>query len=415
MASDHEITHVTTRPEAPASLIDDVRLDEQVGGGLSSSVYRGTNLIAGRPCAVKLLRPELGLGPVRRGRYIHEAEGVATLGHSGVADVFRFGVAADGRSYALCEWVDGSSLRSLIRHNAPLSRRAFLPLIRQLAAILGGIHAAGFAHRRLHGGNIMVSGQGNDVRIKLLDFGIWRAHPPIEGDVEATRSAEHAIAIAPEIGKGEDGDARSDVYALGVLLYEMLTGKVPFLGQTFAETVAQHVNEDPMPPSQVVAMPQELEAAIMRALEKDPKKRTPSVEALLSSLGALSAGTSAQHAVVPRPPQARSGRVRDLTSGEVPTSGDAVSGGFVGPRGDSTASSFDDAQPRLGEPLVTPPGSLPSARSPLVEPAPAIEPALLRPPKRKLWLFVALGVAILAFGGALAYILIDSDPAPKRR
>jgi len=379
MAVDNEITQVKAMAPPPA-ILGDVRLGELVDGGLSSEVFAGENLLASKRCAVKIVRRELDVGSVARGRYMHEAKRIASMGLDVIADVYSFGVTPDGRTYAVQQWLEGHSLRSMVRGQVPWPRRTYLPVMRAICAALAQAHAHGFPHRRIHGGNIMVTAwaEGSAPQVKLLDFGIWRLHPAMDDGSVIERSAEQAICIAPEIAKGQDGDARSDVYSLAVLLYEMVTGSVPFLGKDFASTLEQQLSATPRLPREMVALPPELEQTILGGLEKDPRKRIPSVEALLSALDPL--WSTGKHQVLPK------GRLRQLTTDE---------------------HRLDGLAP-------------PAAQKRVSSEISAVKPALdgpLQPPKKKPWLLVILVLTVLVCGGALAFFLVfdNDEPAPIKK
>jgi hypothetical protein len=235
------------------------------------------------------------------------------------------------------------------------------------------VHAAGGAHRRIHGGNVIVEWlEGQAPRARLLDFGVWHLHPQPAEPAEVPRTTEHALCIAPEQAKGEPGDGRSDVYALAVLLYQLLTGRPPFLGDTFAATLELHFTGGATPPSQLVNVPAAIDEALLRALERDPRRRTPSAEALLGALDPL--GTTGQQQVTSK------GRIRALTTGEL--------------RLDELEQQSQDA------------GRVEGALAPAL-----LEAQSAARPKRRRWLYLALAVAALVFGGATLVLLLDDEPA----
>jgi serine/threonine protein kinase len=379
-AIDREITEVREGPRQ-GTVIGQFRLGRLLGSGLSSEVYEAENLLAGKRCALKLFRRTLRLGPPHWGRFVHEAKLAAALSaKGGLVDVYSF-VNLDGVHAAVLELVEGTTLRALVRKNAPLSRRSYVPLMRALCQALAIAHAHGLAHLHLHGGQALVSWRGSEPEVRLCDFGVRHLLPDPKEDEEVwAKSPESALTLSPEQARGASGDPRSDVYALSVLLYEMVTGKVPFLAETFAATLEQHVSEAPVPPSQLVSVSAELEATILRGLEKDPRKRIPSVEALLAALDP--AAVTGQHALA-------SGRHAAI----------------------SPAASREIELSSPGEPAAG--HALPSTTA---RPAPLLQP---EKPRMRAWLLILLGVAVLAFAGVTAWVLLaketPSRPAPPRR
>jgi len=155
---DEEITQIhRTSPENPsaAQMLGHLRLGQMLGRGLLGQVFEAHNVVAHKKCAVKLFRRDLLGGAVCRGRYVHEAETVGHIGHPGIAQIFGSGVV-DGQLYTSIELVPGTPLSTLTRQQAPLSRRAYVPLLREICAALGAAHAYGIAHRHLHPGQILV-------------------------------------------------------------------------------------------------------------------------------------------------------------------------------------------------------------------------------------------------------------------
>ncbi len=379
-AMDQEITEVREGPVSAGTQLGHFRLGRLLGSGLSSQVYEAENLLAGKRCALKLFRRSLRLGPPHWGRFVHEAKLAAALSaKGGLADVYAF-LNLDGAHAAVLELVEGTTLRALVRKNAPLSRRSYVPLMRALCQGLANAHAHGIAHLRLHGGQALVSWRGSEPEVRLCDFGVRHLLPDPKDDEEVwAKSPESAVTISPEQARGGAGDTRSDVYALSVMLYEMVPGKVPFLASSFAATLEQHVSETPVPPSQLVSLSPELESTILRGLEKDPRKRIPSVEALLAALDP--AAVTGQHGLL-----GGSGRHAALSP--------------------SASREIELSSP--GVEVSPPPPPLRSAGL-----APALSVAAR--PKTRAWLFVLLGVALLGFGGIAAWVLLSDEKPPARR
>lgn len=372
----------------PGRRIGDVVLGRLLGAGVSSEVYQAESLVAGKACAVKVFRRELRINPVSRGRYRRVAHEIDHLGHSGIADVFAFGETPGGRAYAICELAPGRPLTDVLRQPHPLPRRVVVSILRNICNVLALTHARGIPHLRLHPGNVMVEIGVNDVsRLVLLDFGVHQLHAALDDPQPGLPlRAEDAVWVAPEQARGEPGDSRTDVYALSVLLYELLTGRVPFLGSSYKETLEQHVSTPPPPPGQIVALPADLEQTILRGLEKDPRRRVPSVEALLSAVDPLSA-TTGQHEAHAKAQAKTQGRQRTLGTGEFRVSEVEL---HLQQR---PASPLAAPEPRIGW------DSAPRAPGPPIAGPTSWPPA--RWPRQRLLLFGGLALAALLFGAVL--------------
>jgi len=271
-------------PLGPGSVLGKYRLECLVGAGLTSMVYEGVNLVSRKPCTVKVFRRELLLNKVSFGRYVHTTHFVAQLSHPDVADVYYSG-SAKGHYFSVVDVVQGIHFRALAGRRPVLRPRTLLRILRRIADALSAVHAAGEHHGRLHWGQVMIHLDGPSVEVKVLDFGVRHLQPGLGETLEGwERGPFDAITISPEQAKGGPGDARSDVYALAVMLYEMVTRRLPFLGDSFSSTLEMHIKDDPIPPGKLLQLPQSLDRAILRGLEKDPARRTLSVEALLAGL-----------------------------------------------------------------------------------------------------------------------------------
>ena len=257
-------------PLHPGDQLDHYRIDSLVARSGMASIFRGVDLRNGRQVAIKIPHPEVESDPALFDRFVREEEIGKLLDHPGVMKVFSDNDRS--RVYMVMEWVDGRLLRKILdeQHKLP-TERAIRLMVRILDA-LDYVHSRGVAHRDLKPENVMVDESDN---IKLIDFGI-AAHAKSRRLTFAKLSQTMGTPdyISPEQVKGKRGDARSDLYAVGVMLYEMLTGKVPFSGENAFLIMNDRLLNNPIPPREIdPSITPELQEIIYRALERDPGKR----------------------------------------------------------------------------------------------------------------------------------------------
>ncbi|HEV3475124.1 MAG TPA: protein kinase [Actinomycetota bacterium] len=265
-------------------LNDRYRVEGVLGEGGMSSVWRGVDTVLGRPVAIKVLRPRRGDDSFVA-RFRREAQAAAALNHPNIVSVYDTG-SDDGVQYIVMELVEGETLADLLRREGRLPPQRAAEIGAAIAQALHAAHGAGLVHRDVKPGNVMVTPAGE---VKVMDFGIARA----AADDTLTQTGTvvgTAAYLAPEQARGGKADPRSDAYALGCVLYEMVTGTPPFTGDSAVQVAYQHVNEEPRSPSEIVPVPADLEAVIMRALAKDPDQRFPSAKAMLNALSGSAAG-----------------------------------------------------------------------------------------------------------------------------
>jgi len=261
------------------------RLETRLATGGMGEVWSATDTVLGRRVAIKMLKPEYADDATFRSRLEIEAKSAGSLHHPGVAAVYDFGEgpATDGgspRPYLVMELVEGRPLSDLLRPGEAADPEDARDLVIQAADALGAAHAAGIVHRDVKPGNLLVTKSG---RVKVTDFGIARAAQgmalTMTGQVVGTPAY-----ISPEQASGSSATAASDVYALGVLLYELLAGVRPFVGDTPVITAMAHMREPvpPLPPS----VPDDLAAVVHQALAKDPAARFANGAALAAALRA---------------------------------------------------------------------------------------------------------------------------------
>ncbi len=245
------------------------RILAQIAGGGMAVVYKAHDTVLNRVVAVKVLRDTFAQDADFRARFQHEAQAAANLGHPNIVTVYDYG--QDGaQSYIVMEYVEGRDLKTVIRAEAPLVLDRALDLMIQACAALGAAHRAGLVHCDVKPQNILVT---NDGRVKVTDFGIARAmSASVPQNVETVWGTPHYFS--PEQAAGEPPTPASDVYSLGVVLYEMLAGRVPFDADNHTDLALQHLRDEPPPLTALnPAVPIQIEQIINKAMSKEPVNR----------------------------------------------------------------------------------------------------------------------------------------------
>ncbi len=260
---------MTTTPQL-GEQIGNYRIDSLVTQGGMAAIFRGTDVRTGRPVAIKIPHPQLEADVSLYDRFHREADIGRKLDHPGVVKVLPDEKA--GCACMVMEWVEGRPLREILDEEKKLSPERAERIAIRICDALGYIHAHGVVHRDLKPDNIMVDEQG---RIKLVDFGIaGEAGARRLTFAKFTKAMGTPDYVSPEQVKGKRGDARSDVYSLGVMLYEMLTGQVPFAGPNPLAALNQRLLSAPPPPREIdPSITPQLQEIIFRALERDPVNR----------------------------------------------------------------------------------------------------------------------------------------------
>ena len=247
------------------------RLGRLIGAGGMATVHEAEDTALGRRVAIKVLQPQYAADTAFVARFDREARAIAALNHPGIVQIYDVGNEA-GTPYIVEEFVDGQPLKELLR-GGPLPTDRIIDVGVQVAKALDYAHHAGVIHRDVKPQNILVSPRG---QAKLVDFGI-AATPGAHGSTDTGSVFGTAHYLAPEQAQGEPTSRATDVYALGVVLYEMATGHPPFEGHTALEIANKHVSEAPEPPSlRNSTIPTRLEQAVLKALSKDPSRRQAS-------------------------------------------------------------------------------------------------------------------------------------------
>lgn len=257
-------------PLHPGDQLDQYRIEGVAARSGMASIFRGTNLQTGQAVAIKVPHPEMEGDILFFDRFRRERDIGVKLDHPGVVKVF----PEDSQSqvYMVMEWVEGRLLRQIMREEKKLAPERAVKIALGIAGVLDYIHSHGVVHRDLKPENIMVDANDN---VKLIDFGIAGS----EGARRLTFASLTQVMgtpdyISPEQVKGKRGDGRSDIYTLGVMLYEMLTGQTPFRGPNAFAIMNDRLLNNPIPPRELEpAISPQLQEIIYRALERDPKKR----------------------------------------------------------------------------------------------------------------------------------------------
>ncbi|WP_280397303.1 Stk1 family PASTA domain-containing Ser/Thr kinase [Nocardia carnea] len=270
----------------PKNLSSRYELGEIIGFGGMSEVHRARDLRLNRDVAIKVLRADLARDPTFYLRFKREAQNAAALNHPAIVAVYDTGEAeVDGGPlpFIVMEYVDGDTLRDIVRNEGPLPPRRAMEVIADVCAALDFSHNAGIVHRDMKPANIMINRAG---AVKVMDFGIARAIADAANPMTATAAViGTAQYLSPEQARGETVDARSDVYSVGCVLFEILTGEPPFTGDSPVAVAYQHVREDPRLPSLVYeGVPRELDSVVLEAMAKNPANRYQSAAEMRADL-----------------------------------------------------------------------------------------------------------------------------------
>jgi eukaryotic-like serine/threonine-protein kinase len=370
---------------------------QKLGEGGMGSVYLAEHPTIGKKVALKILHAEFSSNPEVAERFFTEAKSVNAIGHPNIVDIVDYGVLQTGPAgrdrlvYFIMEFLAGKTLSDVVRSESPLPPERALTIALQVADALAASHKTGIVHRDLKPDNIILIKRGRDPDfVKLLDFGIAKltgsdgmsSHKTKTGLVLGTPAY-----MSPEQCEGRATvDHRTDVYALGVVLYEMLVGRVPFIGEGYGEILVQHLTAAPIPPSQYRMMSPHVEAVVLKALEKRPDMRYPNMDefmrAMTDPVGYVEAhggvGGFAGRQLMPSTAPLPSGGVR-LTPGP-----------------------FTPVPGQLHSPI---PGMLTAGMA--GGPTPTTLSAAagqVQPSKSKTPFFIAAGLVVVLAGGAIAFL-----------
>ena len=311
-----------TRPDplVGATLLDRYRLTRKIGEGGMGAVYEATHIGLGKSVAVKVLREKYVDRPNVAKRLVQEARLASSIRHEHIIDITDSGTTSDGRTFVVMELLDGESLGELIRREGALPEARAIQLARQVAGALGAAHARGIVHRDVKPENVfLVRGREGGDFVKVVDFGIsMTVKESREGEPDLGRLTSTGVVLgtpfymSPEQARGDEQiDHRIDIYALGVILYECLTGEVPFQGGNYLGIISRVLNHDPTRPRELrpeLRISEAIERVAMKAMAKPRDERYPSMEAFDADLQRVLAGEGVE-APVPaaRPTPRQSG------------------------------------------------------------------------------------------------------------
>ena len=271
--------------------IDRYRVDAAIGSGGMARVYRAHHIYLEQDFALKILHGEIAVDKDLARRFRREAKALSRIKHPNVVTIADFGTTQEGLLFMVMEFLDGPTLSGALKDEGPMRARRAADILRQTCLGLDAAHARGYVHRDLKPGNIALVPDGDDEVVKLLDFGLVRITEPDGETVKLTQQGMFfgtPLYMSPEQLRGEQAGPRSDLYALGVVLYQMLTGTPPFLGDV-KQLAHQHLNSEPPVPALSYSGLTDL---ALDLLQKDPEDRPKSAKAVIQRIDGLTIAPS---------------------------------------------------------------------------------------------------------------------------
>jgi eukaryotic-like serine/threonine-protein kinase len=275
--------------QSPRVFSERYELNHLIARGGMAEVYRAHDRLLDRPVALKVLFPELSIDRSFVERFRREAQNAANLSHPNIVPVFDWGEDT-GTYFIVMEYIDGRPLSSILKSAGPLSAERTADIASHVAAALGYAHKHGVVHRDVKPGNVLITDDG---QVKVTDFGIARAVNTEESLTQTGAVMGTATYFSPEQAEGLGVDSRSDIYSLGVVLFEMVTGRPPFLGESPVAVASKHVRDNPPAPRELnPQIPPTFEAIILKAMAKNPAHRYATAEELRADLLRFNEGRS---------------------------------------------------------------------------------------------------------------------------
>ena len=361
---------MSTSGDATVIINDRYEIHKRVGRGGMADVFLARDRLLDRQVAIKVLFPEFAVDPNFVERFRREAQAAANLSHPNIVNVYDWG-KYEGTYFIAMEYVQGRTLAEILKTNKRLTPKQAAEIASEVAAALGFAHEAGLAHRDIKPANILI---GTNGQVKVADFGIARAmNSATESNLTQVGSVMGTASyFSPEQAQGAQPDPRSDLYSLGIVMYEMVAGKPPFTGENPVAIAYKQVHDQPTPLNKIVdGIPRPFEAIVAKLLAKDPKLRYSSAHALRDDLRRFRNGEQVQALVAAA---ARPG---------------TPSGGIAAPAGDAGRHDADDRCSRASagrrrrirrSPAPRPPRcrASPGPTSPTIRRAPRPTPATTR-------------------------------------
>jgi serine/threonine protein kinase len=287
------------RPDAMVGrkLVDRFEITRKLGEGGMGAVYEARHTLIGKRVAIKILLDKYAQKESVIARLQQEARLASSIGHPNIVDITDFGKTEDGRTFVVMEYLDGESLAQLIGREGPLAPERALQISRQVADALTAAHSKGIIHRDVKPENVFLIQRDGKEFVKVVDFGISKHVKPGEDEEETPRLTQTGMVLgtplymSPEQARGEDGlDQRIDIYALGVILYEMITNEVPFRGTNYLGIISQVLTQDVVPPRLLrpdLAISEACERVILKAMAKSRDERYSTMGELAADLDRL--------------------------------------------------------------------------------------------------------------------------------
>jgi eukaryotic-like serine/threonine-protein kinase len=267
------------------------RIEARIGTGGMAEVYRGFDPVLNRTVAIKVLLPQFARDVSFVERFRREAQAAARLNHPNIVGVYDTG-ADDGTQFIVMEFIEGRTLADFLGAGRRPTPVQAAEIAQRICGALAAAHAQGVIHRDIKPGNVMVTREGT---VKVMDFGIARISTGVETAPQTSAVLGTAAYLSPEQAQGSPVDARTDIYSLGTVLYELLVGRPPFTGESPVAIAYKQVNEAPVPPSQLNPdVPPHLDAVVMRALSKNPANRYQTAQEFSEDLARVVKGQEVQ-------------------------------------------------------------------------------------------------------------------------